>query len=275
MFVLLCLTLAVVIAVRACRKATPETRAEVKRLARNVRLAAGSDRLKLIMEHMLDQMRDSRVKGVHRFYVPNDMSFGVHPDDFARWGQYADRIADELVEMLAHEIKLNRWTVAGDGNLRVRIGKDDQARPGRPTFKASIRTGRLEPIDNGERTPRDRHAPGATVRLESARTVPDVRQGKPVPSTSAWRLEISGRPAINLGSELLVGRSRGCRLRLSDPRVSGQHARFAMVAGNVTLIDLASTNGTFVNGRRIDSATLHEGDTIRFGSTQAAILRAL
>jgi len=61
-----------------------------------------------------------------------------------------------------------------------------------------------------------------------------------------------------------IGRQPGNDIRLEDQTVSSEHA--AVQIGNpVTLTDLGSTNGTFVNGERISKQALAHGDVIRIG----------
>jgi two-component system, cell cycle response regulator len=68
-----------------------------------------------------------------------------------------------------------------------------------------------------------------------------------------------------------VGRSSGNSIQLADPSVSRHHAVMrADDDGKVRLTDLASSNGTFLNGHRLlnhTPAVLHDGDRIQFGST--------
>lgn len=64
-----------------------------------------------------------------------------------------------------------------------------------------------------------------------------------------------------------VGRGSGCQLQLDFERISREHARFELHDGDLLLTDLCSTNGTFVNHRRLaDAASLSKGDIIHFGN---------
>jgi pSer/pThr/pTyr-binding forkhead associated (FHA) protein len=66
---------------------------------------------------------------------------------------------------------------------------------------------------------------------------------------------------------MTIGRV-GCDIELNDPEVSRRHAAVRQVDAGLAVEDLGSTNGTFVNGRRIDGiAEVAPGDRIRFGKT--------
>ncbi len=73
--------------------------------------------------------------------------------------------------------------------------------------------------------------------------------------------------AVNEG-ETIVGREAGLGLSLTgETSVSRNHAKFVRVGNQVTLEDLGSTNGSFVNGSKLTAATvLRPGDEIRFGA---------
>lgn len=65
-----------------------------------------------------------------------------------------------------------------------------------------------------------------------------------------------------------IGRDGGrCQVVLDDPTVSGEHATIVFEHGRFVLYDLASTNGTFLNGQRIQRQMLYDGDEVRLGNS--------
>lgn len=70
-----------------------------------------------------------------------------------------------------------------------------------------------------------------------------------------------------LDGAVRVGRSLECEVTLNDPSVSRMHAVLETGA-EPAVRDLGSTNGTFVNGERVERKSLRDGDELRFGNTQ-------
>ncbi len=69
------------------------------------------------------------------------------------------------------------------------------------------------------------------------------------------------------GDDIVVGRDAGCDRVIHVLTVSGRHARLRRQDGRIVIEDLGSSNGTFVNGRRIDGPTdVRPGDLIGLGS---------
>lgn len=73
---------------------------------------------------------------------------------------------------------------------------------------------------------------------------------------------------LQLGEAVVtVGRRPDCTLQLGDPNVSRNHAEIRPHGNGWVLVDLGSTNGSRVNGVRVSSHELREGDEVAFGNT--------
>jgi pSer/pThr/pTyr-binding forkhead associated (FHA) protein len=67
--------------------------------------------------------------------------------------------------------------------------------------------------------------------------------------------------------EFLIGRGTDCDLRLRVNSISRHHCMIRLTQQEATVVDLGSSNGTFVNGKRVRSQTaLHSGDELKVGS---------
>ncbi len=138
-----------------------------------------------------------------------------------------------------------------------------------------------EPID-APRTlvPGDMVRMGRTVLqvTDSSGAVPEPPSASPAP---APELVVTAGSAVGrrltLGDELIIGREVSGDGELSDDReLSRRHVRVARDAeGRLTIEDLGSANGTFVNGDRVHGRQLLElGDTVRIGSTTLQLVEA-
>jgi hypothetical protein len=74
---------------------------------------------------------------------------------------------------------------------------------------------------------------------------------------------------------VVLGRSRECDIRVDDPNVSRRHAELLQEGATYWLVDLDSTNGTELNGKRVSRAKLADGDTITLGGTDVVFGRSL
>ena len=72
---------------------------------------------------------------------------------------------------------------------------------------------------------------------------------------------------------VLIGRSRECDVQLQDANVSRRHAEIRQEGATFWVVDLDSTNGIEVNGRRLKRAKLEDGDKLVMGSTELTFRR--
>ena len=76
---------------------------------------------------------------------------------------------------------------------------------------------------------------------------------------------LSSGEVVPIANDMVVGRLAECDLILTEGHPSRRHARFLVINEEVSVEDLGSANGTFVNDRRIDNAViLRPGDIVRF-----------
>jgi pSer/pThr/pTyr-binding forkhead associated (FHA) protein len=78
-------------------------------------------------------------------------------------------------------------------------------------------------------------------------------------------------PDVPPGTQLLLGRSRASDVRFLEPTVSRRHAALQRVDGGWLLVDRGSTQGTHVNGRRVDRAILADGDEVALGGARMIV----
>jgi len=116
----------------------------------------------------------------------------------------------------------------------------------------------------------DEPAAEATLMFEAAVVAP---RGKQVPSL----VVTSGASTLGmifiLRGEMLLGRSAGCDVLLSEQDVSRKHATLAVRPdGRVDVVDLDSSNGVFHREKRVKSVTLGEGDKLRIGRATLTVV---
>ncbi len=83
------------------------------------------------------------------------------------------------------------------------------------------------------------------------------------PEAGVWR--------IGQGCHV-IGRAKGCNIRLQHQSVSRQHAMLVNDGGKLLIRDLVSTNGTFVDGKWVRSAKLRVGTLLRLGQVMLELL---
>jgi hypothetical protein len=70
---------------------------------------------------------------------------------------------------------------------------------------------------------------------------------------------------------IVIGRSSACELVVADDTVSRRHAALELRQGGWRIVDLGSTNGTWVNGRRVVEAEVLAGDELQLGAARFRI----
>jgi pSer/pThr/pTyr-binding forkhead associated (FHA) protein len=132
-----------------------------------------------------------------------------------------------------------------------------------------IRSGviRGSTVEGGEiRQPRSDLAPGG----------PGVSSGRPrlLVTTAGEGGSAGVQRSYDITTPVtLLGRGTDCDLRLVDPGVSRHHAEIRVEGPEIVLVDLGSTNGSFMNGQPIRRVTLVDGSRITMGRTTLVFRR--
>jgi hypothetical protein len=115
--------------------------------------------------------------------------------------------------------------------------------------------------------PADANPADQTIRMH----VTSLGNAVPVEPRIQYWLEVVSPPAAAArvalsGAPLIVGRARPAQLLLPDGAVSRSHCQVEIVGEEVRVTDLGSTNGTFIDGHRVDgTSSLGEGGVLRVG----------
>ncbi len=94
----------------------------------------------------------------------------------------------------------------------------------------------------------------------------------------AWALTVEGGPQTGLTYVLgpgntIAGRAADAGIFLPDVTVSREHVRFSVDTSGLSMSDLGSTNGTYVNSQRIAAGMLKEGDELMIGKYHLRVSR--
>ena len=115
----------------------------------------------------------------------------------------------------------------------------------------------------------DHSLPPTAIEIDSA-----TRRGPAAPAAAAQAtpshpiMDIDGQRYLLTGPVTIIGRGSEADIIVDDSGVSRRHLEIRLTQGHAIATDLGSTNGTFVEGHRIDAATLVDGNTLTIGRTR-------
>ena len=180
---------------------------------------------------------EARTQNVGRTIVaPSRYLVFVNPADYARLTPHREYLEREWAALLGD--------VAGRVGIRLQDG------PAHVTLheKSEVVAGAID-IDAGNGARPDS---GGPFRLRLVKGTP---LGEEFSITGTAR----------------VGRNHTSDIFLADPSVSRNHAVLEIKEGCLVVRDAGSSNGTFVNGQRVEERTLRSGDVVAFGKTQMRV----
>lgn len=212
---------------------------------------------------LVKEMDAHRTASVSRVYAPNRYTVYLSPEDRERLEGYERSLEQELSGYLLEHSRrrgydlLTRPEVEFETDERLRLGEFGiQARMVKP------------PAQSGE-SPREAGDGRTMVYSAADPGGRDESTERRPPRTVATRAVLTerGRRYVLDGQTAAIGRSRDCECVIDDPSISRRHAELRRgPGGKWEIVDLGSTNGTEVNGRRASRAPLRSGDQVTLGT---------
>jgi FHA domain-containing protein len=210
------------------------------------------------------EMEENQMVSVSRVYVPNHYRVFLSSRDREQFTSYEPALRKELSDYLLEHAR--QEGLALTSRPQIEFHTDDRLELGEFGIQAQL----LAPPEEAE--PPGAPAPSAPSGGDFGHTMvysPDreVRRLEPALDRRQAFLVGDGRRSVLHGDRTVVGRSRDCDVVISDPNVSRRHAEVRRGEDGWSVVDLGSTNGVKLNGRRVDQAPLQPGDRIRIGVT--------
>jgi len=235
-----------------------------RRFGRTVEPRSGLTTSKLIerMKRLIDErVRNEGNKGrIAPHHLLLKVEWGTHSEAPP---EILDDLKNEVLAAAIDHINDHRYRTLGPVNVEVEVDIFTTGISVDPTF------GEFE--EDLRRQDEERRAAKMGVPIPSAAPpMPDIQVIARVTQQNGTReVPLVFRPG---GKRLNVGRASDNELTLNDASVSKIHAALLMTGeGTLLVADTGSTNGTFVNGRRIaygESRVLEDGDVIGFGDVE-------
>ena len=200
---------------------------------------------------LVKEMEDHRVISVSRLYVPNEYTVYLAPADRAQFESYEESLLTELQDYLAENARREKYVMLSPPKVLMETDEDlEVGELGIATRMAQTMVYKPKQPDTEAVSPQE-------LGLEQ-----EI-------ATLSW----NGKQHQIEKRRVVIGRSKDADIQVEDPNVSRRHAEVRQEGAAHWVIDLDSTNGTEVNGRRLKRAKLRPGDTITVGSTELVFRR--
>ncbi|HEY8730458.1 MAG TPA: DUF3662 and FHA domain-containing protein [Candidatus Limnocylindria bacterium] len=220
-----------------------------------------------IGKRVIRAMEAHQTISLAKTFVPNSYVVSLSPADYAQFEQYKRSLERDLAEAVLGAARDRRFTLLAYPT--VEIEEDEDLSPGDLRVACALVDSSGEEVPANEPDRLGGIAAGHTMILDRDALLsakPRAPQGAIVAreGTVERQVRLSAEP-------LTVGRDPKNDIVLDDRRVSRRHAEIRLRLGRYTLYDLQSTNGTFVNGRRIAEMVLSDDDRITIGGAELQI----
>jgi len=199
------------------------------------------------------------VLGHGRTFVPNIYTVELSPADHESLASFSEALSDELVASAQEHADSQHYTPGGP--IQVHFSAHDDLETGVFRLRTSTAKARPRPAPA---------APSGAAATEHQPVADPAPAPRVNPNDRPW-LEVDGDRYPLMGAITVLGRDDSADVVLDDPGISRKHSEIRVTSDGPHLVtsirDLGSTNGTFVDGDRITSHRLEEGDRITVGRT--------
>jgi hypothetical protein len=218
-----------------------------------------------IARKLAREMEEHKTFSLSRTYVPNEYRVYLSPRDRERFDDYEDALVSELTGYLLEHARRERLVLMS--RPVVEFETDD--RLGLGEFGIQTRVVNPEPeFEEDEPVAPDPEPSGRTMIYSTAGRVAEPLEERARARQQTALLLMGGKRLVVGPAGTTLGRSRQCDVTVDDPNVSRTHAEVRPRGGSWVLSDLGSTNGSRLNGHRVEgSEVLKPGDEIELGTT--------
>jgi hypothetical protein len=213
------------------------------------------------------EMDDHRQVSVSRVYVPNEYTIFLSESDRAQFEGYEESLVGELQEYLAEHARRETYALLSPATVLVETDEDLEV----GEFGIAVRMAQTErgAVSARPSAPTPQVESGATMIYKPS-AQPATQAASPAElglEREVASLVVNGERHELRKRRTVIGRSKDCDLQLDDPNASRRHAEVRQEGTSYWIVDLDSTNGLEMNGRRAKRAKLDTGDKITIGST--------
>jgi Protein of unknown function (DUF3662)/FHA domain len=202
------------------------------------------------------EMEEHKTVSVSRVYVPNHYVVFLSPRDREQFQSYEVALKKELSDYLLERAR-------GEGlalvtRPQIEFKTDERLQLGEFGIQAKLL---VQPEGDKEPPQADY---GHTMVYTPDRATPPPRDFMAEPRGRGY-IVVGGKRHVLAGERLTIGRSRDSEIVVDDPNVSRRHAEVRKTIEGWMIVDLGSTNGVKINGRRVQEEVLRPGDKITLG----------
>ncbi len=220
---------------------------------------------------LIKEMDDHRNVSVSRVYVPNEYTIYLSPGDREQFASYEHQLQVELADYLAEHARRESYALLSPPTVQLETDEDLDVGVFGIATRMVQSEGEGEAAVVGEVGATMVYKPSEPVLQPTEAASPidlGVQRELAVLTWDGERHEVAKRRVV-------IGRSKDADVQVTDPNVSRRHAELRQEGATYWVVDLDSTNGVEVSGKRVKRLKLEDGTRFTVGSTEIMFTREL